>query len=211
MTSKKRTQYSGEFKAKVALAAIRGDETIPQLAARYGIHPTQINSWKRQLIEQAAELFSKSNNANKENGQTTDDLHRVIGQLTVERFFSQKARSLSAAERKMMIGRHDKLSRVRQCHLLGLARSTYYYQPQPVSDVDLVLLRKMDEQYLKTPRYGSRSYATWFLRQGILIGRKKAASLMKTMGIISTAPKPRTSIPAKQHKIYPYLLKGKGQ
>ncbi len=85
--SKKRTHYSSEFKAKVSLAAIRGDETIPQLAARYGIHPTQINSWKRQLIEQASELFSKNNNANKENGQTADDLHRVIGQLTVERDF----------------------------------------------------------------------------------------------------------------------------
>ncbi|MDP1678882.1 MAG: helix-turn-helix domain-containing protein [Candidatus Nitrotoga sp.] len=85
--SKKRAQYSSEFKAKIALAAIRGDETIPQLAARYGIHPTQINSWKRQLIEQAAELFSRSSNASKENGQTTDDLHRVIGQLTVERDF----------------------------------------------------------------------------------------------------------------------------
>ena len=85
--SKKRTQYSSEFKAKVALAGIRGDETIPQLAARYGIHPTQINSWKRQLIEQAAELFSRSTGANKESGQTTDDLHRVIGQLTVERDF----------------------------------------------------------------------------------------------------------------------------
>jgi transposase len=53
--SKKRTRYSSEFKAKVALAAIRRDETIPQLAARCGIHPTQINSWERQLIEQAAE------------------------------------------------------------------------------------------------------------------------------------------------------------
>lgn len=85
--SKKRTQYSSEFKAKVALAAIRGDETIPQLAARYGIHPTQINSWKRQLIEQAAELFSRNSSAGKASGQTTDDLHRVIGQLTVERDF----------------------------------------------------------------------------------------------------------------------------
>ena len=85
--SKKRVHYSSEFKVKVALAAIRGDETIPQLAARYGIHPTQINSWKRQLIEQASELFSRNNSASKENGQTTDDLHRVIGQLTVERDF----------------------------------------------------------------------------------------------------------------------------
>ncbi|WP_292992821.1 hypothetical protein [Nitrosomonas sp.] len=77
-----------------------------------------------------------------------------------------------------MIECHYKLSHVRQCHLLDLARSTYY-QPQPASDVDLVLLRKMNEQYLKTPQYGSRSYATLFLRQGILIGRKKAASMMK--------------------------------
>lgn len=85
--SKKRKQYSSEFKAKVALAAIRGDETVPQLAARYGLHPTQINSWKRQLIAQAAELFSRSNGEGKENKHTADDLHRVIGQLTVERDF----------------------------------------------------------------------------------------------------------------------------
>lgn len=58
--SRKRTQYSGEFKVKIALAGIRGDETIPQLATRYGIHPAQINSWKWQLIEQAAELFSRN-------------------------------------------------------------------------------------------------------------------------------------------------------
>ncbi len=81
----------------------------------------------------------------------------------------------------MMIERHNKLSHVRQCYLLGLARSTYYYQPQPASDVELVLLRKIDEQYLEMPQYGSRSNATWFLRQGILIGRKKAASMMKTL------------------------------
>ncbi len=110
----------------------------------------------------------------------------------------------------MMIEPHDTLSQVRQCHLVGLARSTYYCQPQPASDVDLVLLRRVDEQCLKTPQYGTHSYATRFLRQGIPIGRKKAASMMKkTLGIISTAPKPSTSIPAKPHKIYPYLLKGK--
>ncbi|SFI96987.1 hypothetical protein [Nitrosomonas sp. Nm34] len=58
-----------------------------------------------------------------------------------------------------MIEPHGSLSQVRQCQLLNLARSTYYYQPQPISyaDLDLVLLRMMDEQYLKTPQYGSRS------------------------------------------------------
>lgn len=85
--SKKRKQYSSDFKAKVAIAAIRGDETIPQLAARHGLHPTQINTWKRYLTEQAAELFSRGSGAKKENEHGTDDLHRVIGQLTVERDF----------------------------------------------------------------------------------------------------------------------------
>ena len=85
--SKKRQHYSSTFKAKVALAAIRADETVPQLAARHGLHPTQITTWKRQLTEQAPELFSRGNGAKKDNEHGVDDLHRVIGQLTVERDF----------------------------------------------------------------------------------------------------------------------------
>ncbi len=84
--SKKRKQHSSEFKAKVALAAVRGDETVPQLAARHGLHPTQINTWKKQLTEQASELFSRGHGSKKEHG-VVDDLHRVIGPLTVERDF----------------------------------------------------------------------------------------------------------------------------
>ena len=80
------SDLSSEFKAKVALAAVRGDETVPQLAARHGLHPTQINTWKKQLTEQAVELFSRGNSSKKMNGDV-DDLHRVIGQLTVERDF----------------------------------------------------------------------------------------------------------------------------
>jgi transposase len=85
--SKKRKQYSNDFKAKIALAAIRGDETVPQLAARHGLHPTQINAWKRLLTEQASELFSRGNGSHKTEDHSVDDLHRVIGQLTVERNF----------------------------------------------------------------------------------------------------------------------------
>ena len=85
--SKKRKQYSNDFKAKVALAAIRGDETVPQLAARHGLHPTQINTWKKHLTSQAPELFARGNVRSKETDHSADDLHRVIGQLTVERDF----------------------------------------------------------------------------------------------------------------------------
>jgi len=60
---------------------------------------------------------------------------------------------------------------------------------------------------LATPQYGSRSYAMWFQRQGIKVGRRKAVCMMKTLGIVSIAPRPGTSAPNKQHKIYPYLLR----
>lgn len=116
---------------------------------------------------------------------------------------------MSLDVRKTMIEPHHSLSKARQCEILRLPRSSYYYQPRPVDDAELTLLRLMDEQYLKTPQYGARSYATWFERQGIGVGRKKATSMMKTLSIVSIAPKPKTSIPGKQHKIYPYLLRGK--
>ena len=87
--SKKRKQYSSEFKAKVALAAIRGEETVPQLAARHGLHPTQINSWKRQLIEQAAEVFSKDQSAGKADTSTKRPLHNFLNLLCLMREISK--------------------------------------------------------------------------------------------------------------------------
>jgi len=66
----------------------------------------------------------------------------------------------------------------------------------------------LDEQYLKTPQYGNRSYSTWFKRESIPARRQGAASMMKTLGIISTAPKPNK--PAKPHKIYPYFSQKQG-
>ena len=87
-----------------------------------------------------------------------------------------------------MIEPHGSLSQVRQCQLLNLACSTYYHQPQPIINAELVLLRMMDEQYLKTPQYGSRSYAIWFQRQGIMLGRKKASSLQNAGHILEYLP-----------------------
>ena len=85
--SKKRQQYASEFKAKVALAAVRGDETVPQLATRYGLHPTQVNAWKRQLTSQAKELFHRGKGGSSLPDARTEELYRVIGQLTVEKDF----------------------------------------------------------------------------------------------------------------------------
>jgi transposase len=88
--SNKRKQYNPEFKAKVALEAIRGEKTVAELASQYEIHPTMINNWKRQLLEGASNLFKNGNDAKKadENQQAQiDELYRQIGQLKVERDF----------------------------------------------------------------------------------------------------------------------------
>jgi transposase len=88
--SNKRKQYNPEFKAKVALEAIRGEKTVAELASQYEIHPTMINNWKRQLLEGASNLFENGNDAKKadENQQAQiDELYRQIGQLKVERDF----------------------------------------------------------------------------------------------------------------------------
>jgi putative transposase len=95
----------------------------------------------------------------------------------------------------------------RQCQLLGLSRSSFYYAPRPIDPEDLELMRLIDEQYLKTPFFGSRSMARHFRRQGRRVNRKRIQRLMRLMGIEAVYPKPHTSRPHPQHRIYPYLLR----
>jgi transposase-like protein len=92
--SKKRNRYTPEFKAKVALAALKNDETISELSARFGVHPTMINNWKRALVDGASDIFGKSQKARKQTEAQVDDLYRQIGQLKVENDFLSKKLSL---------------------------------------------------------------------------------------------------------------------
>ena len=104
---------------------------------------------------------------------------------------------------------HQKLSTSRQCKLLGVGRSAYYYQPKGTSALDLKLMELIDRQYLKTPFYGSRKMAELLAR--VLswpVNRKRVQRLMRLMGIEAIYQKPHTSRPAAGHKVYPYLLKG---
>lgn len=92
MSKTKRTRYSAEFKAKVALDAIRGEQTLSELATKYDVHSNMIATWKRQAIENMAETFSgKSERAGSANEAQIKELHAKIGQLTVERDFLAKA------------------------------------------------------------------------------------------------------------------------
>jgi len=87
---KKRKQYSPEFKAKVALAALRNEESVAELTVKFEVHPTMIGNWKRELIEGAGELFDKGQKTKKQHDATVDELYRQIGQLKVENDFLSK-------------------------------------------------------------------------------------------------------------------------
>jgi transposase len=92
MSKTKRKRYSAEFKAKVALEAIKGEHTMSELGSRFGLHPNMITNWKRQAIENMAETFSgKAERSRSGNDAQIKDLHAKIGQLTVERDFLAKA------------------------------------------------------------------------------------------------------------------------
>ena len=115
---------------------------------------------------------------------------------------------MSRAERQSMVDlQHTKLSVVQQCRLLNVARSNIYYRPVPASDEDLSLMRLIDEQYLRTPYYGTRKMVAWFRRQGRVVNRKRVQRLMQLMGIEAIYPKPNTSKKHPENKVYPYLLR----
>ena len=84
---RKRRNHSPTFKAKVALAALRGDKTMPELAEQYDVHPNQINEWRRKLLDQAGQIFDRGSKSPGDTEHELKDLHAKIGQLTMERDF----------------------------------------------------------------------------------------------------------------------------
>ena len=115
---------------------------------------------------------------------------------------------MSRAEKRAMIDpSHKHLSVVQQCGLLGLGRSTFYYQPVQINAVDLVLMAAIDRQFLETPYYGSRRMVAVLRRAGYVVNRKRVRRLMRQMGLHVIWQKPNTSKPNPEHKVYPYLLR----
>jgi transposase len=87
---RKRRNHSSNFKAKVAVAALKGDKTLVELAEQFDVHPNQITEWKRQLLDNADQLFGKSERLSQESEYKIKELHAKIGQLTMERDFLEQ-------------------------------------------------------------------------------------------------------------------------
>ena len=111
-------------------------------------------------------------------------------------------------ERRNLIDTGDAEYSVReQCKLLDLNRSTWYYEPVPLSDRDRTLMGLLDIQYTKTPFYGVRNMTTYLRKAGYAVGRDHVRTLLRKMGLCAIFPKPNLSRPHPENRIYPYLLR----
>lgn len=109
--------------------------------------------------------------------------------------------------RRALVEADAGVSMRRQCELLGVNRSSLYYEPVEPDAEELALMRRIDDLHLKHPFYGSRKIARTLKDEGIEVNRKRVQRLMRLMGLESTAPKPNTSKPAPENPVYPYLLR----
>ncbi|HBZ18528.1 MAG TPA: IS3 family transposase [Betaproteobacteria bacterium] len=205
----KRKNHSAEFKARVALDAIREELTLAELAKKYGVHSGQISTWKRAALDNMASAFTRrGQDAGPEvSTAEVERLHSKIGQLVVERDFLVDASRQSGDARQKMVSKDHKLSVRRQCALLMLVRSTLYYQPKGESAENLRFMEIIDKQFLETPWYGSRQMARYMKRNNHKCGRHRVRRLMRLMRLVPIYQEPNTSKKHPQHKIWPYLLR----
>ena len=139
-----RRRLNENFKAKVALEALRGDKTLQEIATRYNIHPNQVSTWKQRAVEGMKDVFVKG--AERSRGEHEAEIRylrtRSSGVDGGVRFFGQRAQVVSREKRRGMIrSSHPKLGLSRQCHLLRVSRSSHYHRPKGDSAEKLALIR----------------------------------------------------------------------
>jgi putative transposase len=210
----KRRQFSAKFKFQVALDALKGMQTINEIASQNEVHPTQVKQWKKQLQDEGAEVFSeKASKEQQAQAEVEATLYEQIGRLKVElhpKGPRLKKKLPESAFTKCLLVEPDypRLSIRRQCELLALTRSTYYYQPATETPLNLTLMALIDREYTDHPFYGRRKMTIYLRGQGYDVNPKRVRRLMRKMGLEAIYPKPRTTVVDREHRVYPYLLRG---
>jgi len=215
--SKKRKVYNADFKAKLVLEVLEAEKTLNEVASQYEILPKNLQNWKKQFLENMSLAFDKSavvkeyKNEIEELQKEKDLIAKKLGETIVEKeFLEGKLVSLvSSKNRKTFIDTKLTISVNKQCKLLGIAKSSLYYEPvkKYSSEYELALLNFINEIYSEFPYYGTRRMVTALENMGYSVGRKLVKSMMEYMGIYAIYPTKKTTIPNKEHYKYKYLLK----
>lgn len=211
MSETKRKIFSGEFKAKVALEVIRSVKTVNEIGQEFGVYPTQVGMWKKELQEQASSLFDAKRGPKPADPYASPErLYSEIDRLKMELDWLKKVWGQPVENRKQWVGAVKPLTLTRQCELAGVARSTVYAPKMAAKpdEQELKLLGLIDAKYTRHPFYGSRKIKIYLRGLGYEINRKRLQRLMGMLGLADMASGPNTSRPHPQHKIYPYLLRG---
>jgi putative transposase len=159
----------------------------------------QIAKWRKTAMDQLPELFvdgrkHQHNHAEAENTA----LYEEIGRLKVELDWLKKKLACSTEDRRPLVDRdHREISVRRQCELLSVSRASLYYQPRGESEENQPLMQLIDEQYTRTPFYGSRKLVAGLGEKGFVVNRKRVSRLMEVMGLEAVYPKPKLSQPGK--------------
>lgn len=216
MSRKKGQTYTAEQKTKIVLELLKEEATAAQLAKKYKVTTQTLGTWKKKFLANASLAFEPAKAVQefkdelKSKEAQIEELQKQLGKSVVEKeWLAKKLKSLDLSDRKRLVdSRLEDLPVTRQCELLQLSRASYYYKPVPVSDGNLKIMHAIDEIATENSEYGYRYIHRQLLEDGYSIGKDRVLKYMRILGIQAIYPtkKKLTSIQAKEHKKYPYLL-----
>jgi len=220
--SKKRRNFSAEFKKKVILKMFEEGLTINETASEFELHPKTVQLWKKQFIENMELAFDKSSVIKEYKEEIEilkkekDAIAKKLGEVIVERDWAVgKLKSLDLSIKRALIDKSEGVqanpknpSLNQQLELVGMSKTAYYYKSVTAfnSDNDKKFLDAIDEIYTKHPYYGTRRMVAELKRKGINVGRKLVKRAYEYLGIQALYPKPKTTVANKLDYKYPYLL-----
>ena len=210
-------KYTADFKTKIVLELLEGEQTLNQVCSKYEVTPKSLKEWKATFLANASLAFNvesavsgyKEALAVKE--KEVNELHRQLGKRTAElEWAAKKLKSLGYNDRKLMIDTKLKTPAiVRQCELLGMNRSNVYYESRVDDREKLTLLRAIDGIFTETPFYGYRKVHQQLVESGFSVGVNRVRSSMRELGLKTIYPthEVKTTLANPEHRKYPYLLK----
>jgi putative transposase len=217
MSRKKGQTYSAEQKTKIVLELLKEEETLAQIATKYKITAQSITKWKKQFLENASLAFepAKAVQEFKDEIKTKDEeiaeLQKQLGKSVIEKEWLAKKleSSVSFNKRKGLVESELEITTTQQCKLLNISRASHYYNPVPMSAINLKIMHTIDEIATDNSEYGYRFIHKELEQYGYSIGKDRVLKYMQFMGIQAIYPRKKclTSIGNPEHKVYEYLLK----